>query len=298
MEQTQKRVVIDFYQGRMHAADSPRSVAQVLSMLQALDQTPCHLVGTDGFEIRRLTGDAQHLRGEFAKIRQHDIPHAGAPGGAERDLDLAEDEGLVEKNFFHYYPERQLLLYQKQGMGSSVTRLGKYLSQCCGETLAFDPLLQPDPMRRLMRGSVHARVLSIRLARPTNPAMYPADDWNHHLMAVLAGAGAMTLSLEVRGDGRTADPDRRFLSNRLKRALSELLDDGALQRAVLNIQDDAGQLESAIDLIKDRMYSVQVVEKRGRYFVAASMHEALRAAWDEKRGQLDELFGHGTNTLA
>lgn len=52
-----------------------------------------------------------------------------------------------------------------------------------------------------------------------------------------------------------------------------------------------------IDLIKDRMYSVQPVEKNGRYFVTSSMHAALQAAYLDRLAQLDELFRYGNDRL-
>lgn len=296
MDKKEQKVTFHFYQGRMHAEDG-RTVAQVIQALQHPDGPPCHDLAADSFEIRQLTGNGHPLRGEFAKLRQRDIPHAGSPGGSERDLDLEENEGLVEKNFFHYWTDRDLLVYQKQGNGSGASRLAQYLSRCRGQTVTFDPVLQPDPMRRLMKGSVRTRVADIRIARPTNPEVFRGLGFNEGIMRILEEAGGISLALEIRGDGRSADPGQRFLLDRLKTALAALIDQGTVSKAVLQVEDTETPDCTSIDLINDRMYSVQTVEKLGRYFVPGSMHAALLAAYQERLSQLDELFAYGNGRV-
>lgn len=300
MTATHKPVTIDFFQGDMAVDARAPTVWAVLTDLAGPSPVPCDVVGANGFEVRRLRidPDGQGCRGEFAKIRQGEIPHAGAPGGLERELELAEDEGLVEKNFFYYVRERGLLLYQKNGHASAAARFAQYLSVCSGETVAFNPVLQPDPLRRLLRGEVHARVIKMTLARPTNPELIPANSWNQDVLGVLQGAGGVSMSLEIRGNGRSQDPGQRYLYDRIKAAVAELLDLGPLRSATISVEDEGGAEVGVIDLIRDRLSSVQHVEKVGKYFVPASMYAALRLALVEKSTQLTELFGHGSDSLA
>lgn len=300
MTATHKPVTIDFFQGDMALDAKAPTVWAVLTDLASRAQVPCDVVGVNGFEVRRLRlePNGQCYRGVFAKIRQGEIPHAGAPGGLERELELAEDEGLVEKNFFYYVRDRRLLLYQKNGQASTAARFARYLSLCCGETVSFNPVLQPNPLRRLLRGEVHARVIRMTLARPTNPEMIPADAWNQDILGVLQGAGGVGMSLEIRGNGRSQDRGQRYLYDRIKTAVAELLDLGPLRSACISIEDEGGAEVGVIDLIKDRLSSIQNVEKVGKYFVPTSMYDALRLALVEKSDQLMELFGHGSDTLA
>lgn len=66
----------------------------------------------------------------------------------------------------------------------------------------------------------------------------------------------------------------------------------------MTVEDEGGAEVGVIDLIRDRLSSVQHVEKVGKYFVPASMYAALRLALVEKSTQLTELFGHGSDSLA
>lgn len=291
---------IDFYQGDMALDAQAPTVWAILTKLATSSPVPCFVVGANGFEVRRLrlNADGKSVHGEFAKIRQGEIPHAGAPGGTERELELEPDEGLVEKNFFYYFQERRLLLFQKNGNASTAARFASYLSFCCEESVSFNPVLQPDPLRRLLRGEVHARRIKLGLARPTNPGIIPSDIWSQEVLGVLQKAGGFSMALEIRGDGRSRDPEKRLLSDRIKSSVAELLDLGPLRSAVVTVADDDGAEVGVIDLVKDRLSSLQPVDKVGRYFVPESMYKALRMALEEKSSQLDEVFGFGGDSLA
>lgn len=288
-----KKVTIDFWQARVD--DEIRSLGEVFEALRGA--APAQRIGTMYFEVRRLSLHRRCYRGELAKIRQDDIPHAGAPGGVERDLALAEHEGLVEKNFFHYHADRNVLVYQRNGNGSASARLGQYLGLCAERRVAFDPVLQLEPMRRLMRGGVRVRVADVRVATPQNPDMYANETINHHLMKVLQGTGAYGFQMIAKAAPLSvADPARVFLHDRVRSAVAELVRENAVDRAVLDIED-ADNVRSSIDLIKDRMVVVKPVEKPGRYFDPVGMHAALQEAFDDRREQLDELFGDGIGGL-
>jgi len=73
---------------------------------------------------------------------------------------------------------------------------------------------------------------------------------------------------------------------------------GPLRSAVVTVADDDGAEVGVIDLVKDRLSSLQPVDKVGRYFVPESMYKALRMALEEKSSQLDEVFGFGGDSLA
>lgn len=68
-------------------------------MLAQLAQTPygTKAIGSYNYELRSLQprGDGAFFRGELAKFRDEDLPHAGIPGGEERPLELADEEGLI-----------------------------------------------------------------------------------------------------------------------------------------------------------------------------------------------------------
>src|SRR5690606_17843931 len=128
-----KNITIDFYSPRI-PNDSEFSVSDhLLSVV--------HDQGGNGkiwiqsgfiYEIRGVFQEGAEFRGAFVKIRSDQIPHAGSPGGVEREIGLRDNEGLIEKNHFIYRPSDELLIYESNGHGSRVSKLGAYLSSFAG----------------------------------------------------------------------------------------------------------------------------------------------------------------------
>lgn len=294
---TTKTFEIDVFASKWGANGENGLVSRLLDDLVAEDACPTVELGGVNHEIRdlrRLPG-GHAFRGIFAKFRSDDLPHAGVPGGPERELDLDEQEGLIEKNYFLYLREHELLFYQQNRNGSVPSRLGKYLSRVAHDTILFDPVLQPHAMRRLMRGEVEIRTLDLSFARPTNPELFPADDWGHRLFEVLSGAGGTSMRLHIGTDARSKDPRDHHLRKRLKRGVREILNLTKVTTARLEVEEDG--VTHPIDLISDRLRSTQDVEMGGRYPVPGSMYEALGAARDELNDQLREIFGDADAAL-
>lgn len=283
---------IDFFTGRVGADGKAGKVSAIFDQLVDQGSAPVPYFDGHDFEIRDLVrmSNRASFKGVFAKFRKEDLPHAGEPGGPEREIDLDDQEGLLEKNFFLYHRKHELLVYQSNRQGSHPNRLASYLGGVINEHVLFDPVLQPEPMRRLLRGDVLPRSLDLRIARPANPQIVPADEWNQAVMKVLSGAGGMSLHIRIRGDGRSQKESEHHLATRVKRAVSELMDVADVTRAKLEV-DEADAPEHTIDLIADRLSSRQQVQMNGRYPVSDSIYDALRKARSEVSDQLQEIFG-------
>ncbi|WP_200253947.1 DUF6731 family protein [Thiococcus pfennigii] len=305
MDADVRTITIDFFSGKLRPKNkkqgtdySDLTVSSIFRKIALQDQPPAHENGPYLFEIRRLILSGKRYFGEFIKLRRDQIPLAGAPGGSERDLELEEQEGLLEKNFFSYYPDHELLLFHKNGHASSASRLAWYLSKFSEPRVVFDSILQPDPLRRLMRGDLNPRSLEIRFAPPSNADFFPAETWNRKILEILNGSAGISMHLHIRGDGKSRDPTRRFLSKDMKRAVAELCELGALKKAQVTLEEQDTEELIPLDLIHDRMYSIQDVEKQGRYFVPTAMRVALDNAYHEKRDQIIEIFGSDQDKLA
>lgn len=290
-----KEFTIEFFTGQV---GEDGDVGDVLSTLSMNQTCPVFELHGKHYEIRDLRGaeDRSFFSGVFAKFRGDNIPHAGRPGAEEREIGLDDDdEGLIEKNHFIYYRQHGLLLYQRNGNGSKVGLLEKYLTDFQNETVVFHPVLQPNATRRLMRGRAVPKSVNVSFARPTNPEMYPADNWSHRLMELLSEAGGVRMSIRISSDGRSRDPDKRHLGSMLKRSLTAIVDSGAATVARMEVEEDGFQ--HPIDLIADRLLSKQQVEMVGRYPAASAMYRAMMQAKDEEQGVLQEIFGESENIL-
>ncbi len=298
METKHKEFTIEFYTGQIGAAGDRGKVSDLLQTLSKKRQRPVIEFKGMNHEIRDLRSHNKgaSFTGVFAKYRADDLPHAGAPGKKERELDLDEDEGLIEKNYFHYFKRNELLVYQRNGNGSTTSRLAAYLSDFVNETVAFNPVIQEHALRRLMKRGVTPKSLVLSIARPTNPDLYPDNQWNSQLFDVMNSIGGVRLFVRATTDIRSTDATRRSLHNRVKRAVAELIDMEAVTVARLNVEED--DITHPIDLLMDRIFSKQPVEMKGRYPVPESINAALRKGREEQRQALQAYFGAKGRELA
>ena len=292
-----KTYKIEFYTGQVGAVGKAGKVSEQLDALSKLSHCPVITISTMSYEIRDLKKhQGGSYSGVFAKYRTDDVPHAGSPNGPERLLDLSEHEGLIEKNYFLYQATHELLIYQRNGNGSTTSKLGKYFGEYMGETVVFNPVLQPEPTRRLLRSEAVPVSVDLSIARPTSSDMYSDDDWSDSIMSVLAGAGGVRLKLRITSDARSKNEEDHHLLGRVKRAVSGFVEGGAATVARVNVEEDG--IKHPIDLIADRLISSQEVEMSGRYPIPQSMNSALRRARDEEKDALAEIFGANNDSLA
>lgn len=290
-----KTYKVGFFEGRIGADGKAGRVSAVLRDLAA---SGCPVISRgDLYEIRdlrALKGGAS-FSGAFARLRTNDIPHIGEPGGPERPIDLAEKEGLLEKNHFLYFRQHELLVYQANRSGSGVTRFAEYISDIVNETTVFAPVLQPDALKRLVSGKANLTKLELSFARPTATDFYPKDNWNKELMHLMHSSDAARVHIEISSKGYGRNPPGRHLANRMKGAVRDLVNNIDVRVAKVNV--DEGGVEHAIDLIADRIKARVEVEMNGRYPVPDRMFAALQEAANDNAGVLREIFGAGHKTL-
>lgn len=290
-----KRFKVRFYTGQVGADGSEGQVSEILGLMAKHKECPVVRIGNLDYEIRELEllGGGASYRGVFAKFRSDDLPHVGEPGGPERDLDIGRHEGLLEKNHFLYFRKHELLVYQENGNGSLVGRLGDYLSHHLNITTVFQPVLQPDAARRLLRGEVKPMSLELSFTRPTNAEWYPPDDFGRDLFALMHSAAGAKVHIRLSGAGR--GPLRQPLAQRVKRAAANLVSGIAVKVARLEVDEDG--LRHPIDLVADRLFSMMEVAMEGRYPVPASIYGGLRRVKDEHNRALEDIFGAAGNVL-
>lgn len=237
--------------------------------------------------IRRTSPLPNSYAGQFRKFRTSDLPEIGAAGQDSVALELAENHGLVERNFFVYYPDRQLLGWCRNAHGNTALQFAKFLAALWGTRVNAGPVLQPDAARRLIREEVVLKKIEVTLPRPTNPDFYAEEEFTQGLLDMLRRDGADSIHLTMGINTRRADTSGS-LSSRLKSGLTEALGMGA-STAKAVVYDEG--IEHPIDLIADRIWSHQIIETNGRFPPSATMYQAIDAARDECRGSINDYFG-------
>jgi len=240
---------------------------------------------------RRRTRPASHI-GQFRKFRMDDWPEVGNVGEPGRELHL-ENAGLIEKNFFIYYHDIGVIGWHTNAHANSIGQFARFLSGAWGAKVTADPVLQPDAVRRLLRGNIDLKRFEVSVPRPRAPDMYPNDDFSRQAMELLNAAEGDLLHLSIAIDGRRADASPH-LARRIKRALSDFAGFGATTAKAIVFEDG---VEHPIDLLADRIVSYQDIEHDGRYAPEDAMYQVIDAARHECEEPLREYFGQLENAL-
>ena len=284
---------IRFYKATSGANNQGRTVESMFSELHGSATTrPIELAGND-FEVRSLYENRHGFRGVFAKVRKNDLPHAGAAGGGERELNLADDEGLLEKSHFFFAKRAQVLALQQNQLVGGATRFASYMGDAFSETVSFDPVLQREALRRLLSGNPNIRFFDVAIARPSTLILATRErlrhGWNRSMMEVMRNTGAYTLKMRVSGNGRAVGDDR-FVGGDILQSIRELMNVAEVKRARVGIEVP-GEEPGEVDLINDRIQASIEVEAVGRYPNSQGMWNELERAWLGNRDEILEVLG-------
>lgn len=225
--------------------------------------------------------------GQFRKFRNTDVPEIGVVGGIAEEINLEEDEGLIEKNFFVYYEEHDILAWHKNNHSSGINQFSNFLSSTSGAKIQANPLLQADAIERLMRGNVELKKIEITLPRPTNPTLFQGDDFGPDLIDLMSSANADSLKVSLAVDMRRADTEGK-LTGRLKNTLRYIVRNGATTAKAIVFEDG---IEHPIDLIADRVFSYQQVETDAHFPPNLTMYGIINTAKDDCQEDIDGYFG-------
>lgn len=237
---------------------------------------------------------AESIRGQLRKLRREDLPEIGSTDQDGRQLDLPENEGVIEKNFFIFYRRRNLLVWHSNGNASNTNQFAKLLSTIWNCPVTIDPLIEADAMRRLLKDGVEVKNLQVSLPRPTNGGLYPNNDFSEDTVRLLNRSGGDRIKVSIGVDGRTKERRGKALFNVAKEYISDMLSMGASTLKADVIEDGVCH---PIDLIANRVQCIQEAEVDSKYPANDAMFDLLRAAKDECNDAITAYFGEGDRAM-
>lgn len=287
---------VDFFKAYSIDDDTPRQLMRFLQNVIAAGRSPEYKHGIYPLELRDLGETRRAIHGVVGKFRNRQLPHAAAPGEAERELDLADDEGLLEKNHFVYIKQGGYLIYQRNHYGVGASALSGLVTEALGETVIFVPLIEPDAMRRLIQdGALRTRKFEVSVAKPGEALLQDMADngrnWDGALMRALRDTGASKIDVCLSADGRATDR-RRFLNDAIFAPLQRLLDNTPVKKARVYTEAQDGEVDR-IDLLSDRISDTIQVHSDGKYPNSEVMWQELQHAWNRQRALILEVAGDG-----
>ncbi|MFP1683371.1 DUF6731 family protein [Alloalcanivorax sp. C16-1] len=285
-----KRYRIDFYQLNIHPTDTVRDPWEGLEAIQAgllPDQATHNGLTRELWQLDDSKPGTRHFFGQFRKFRTEDLPEVGAAGANARSLELAENEGVIEKNFFIFYKQHNILAWHLNGHGSSPKQFAQVLQESWGTRVTADPIIASDALERLMNNGTILKSVSLSVARPTNPEVYVRTDFARDTMGLLNGSGGDSMRISLSVDGRRGDSQGGLVEG-WKSTLRDFMRIG-VRTAKAKIEE--GGFEEHIDLIADRVQSYQEVETDAKYPSRNAMHGLIVAARQECDGPIQQYFG-------
>lgn len=219
----------------------------------------------------------------FGRCRYGETPEQTSEDGVESDVELKPGHGLVEKNHFLFFTDLNLVVYQRNGSGSSSAKFQRYLNRPAYINVSMEPVLTQDSYERLLQGGGLKKV-ELSIARPH---LQPdsGEQLIQEAIALFGTTDAGRLKITLSADRN------RTLSETLRTPIAVLakLDRTRVARVHLEGENEAVEV---IDLIGDRIRGTITVplEQNGRP-TAASVFRALAEVKDAKREDLRAFFG-------
>ena len=266
---------IDFYQILVTStANIPDVASGFVQMIQGGIPTS-HTVDGMTRELWGLTNRTinNSLGGQFRKFRVSDLPEIGAVGEDAIELALAQNQGLIERNFFVYYRQNNLLAWHKNGHGSHPSRLAKFLTELWGTKVEINPIINRDAIQRLMNGNTVIKGIDITLPIPTNPDLFNNDNYGRDMLRIMDNSGSSSMKIHLGVDLRR--DKQGHLSADIKQTLYNAFRAGATT-ARAYVEEEG--FSHSIDLVADRLSSKQRAQTNGRYLPAASMYQLIDTA--------------------
>jgi len=192
-----KSFSIRFYAGIARVGGAEVPLAKALKAIHSKQALHSVKRGSDICFLRILEtwNNDQNFRGVLSKMRTENIPHKGDVAGNEEEIALSKGQGLVEKTYFIYTHRRSLLIFQQNFHGCVVNVLAEILGNAISATVTFSPILKSDAMARFMSGESSLKKFTVSVARPTNPSMFPNNEFSTPMLSMMNESNAATLSV-------------------------------------------------------------------------------------------------------
>lgn len=237
------------------------------------------------FQIRSIIpiNKGKAYKAVFGRCRFGEIPVQGKTDGSEEDVELKPGHGLVEKNHFLFFPDQNLLVYQRNHSGSHYSKFQKYIGQAYGrDVIALEPILTSDSYARLLAPGVKAKRIDISFQQPRDPSLYQ-QEWTRDAIRLIKSVGGASARITI-GVGRT----RSTLLGKGKDAAVMLAKAGLAKVARVKVEDQS----EPIDLIADRVVeTVQVLLGSNGRPLPEFIYAALDQAKTKRKADLDAFFG-------
>lgn len=243
--------------------------------------------------IESLAGNAG-VKAYVARFRD-ETPLTGSPDSpVETLMQLQEGNGLIERNHFVLYREREgleLIAYQAALEGTHVSGLARYLTLLFGanDAVCFTDILNAEAYIALTTGGL-IKAVDFRVAKPRSKrfAPDPEDTWTREGIQFMNSTGATSYEVVI----STRQRDRGLFTN-VRQRVESLIRSPLTKKLKVKMSE----IEEPINLLADRITEkITVIPVEGN-ITSAAVLDGIRGAKMRVQPQLDVIYGRGDEIL-
>lgn len=208
-------------------------------------------LGENKFQLRNigfLPGSTTEIGGTLTRLRG-DIPPIGAADKCEeRDIELKDNEGLLEKSHFVISKERngfELISFQYAIEAGTVNTLGKLLQTLIthADEVNILAIIRQDAMKRMMNGVI--KYVEYAVAKPKVEDYVAEDDFTKTALELMNETNATRFQGKISIGSRT-----KGLTNTAKRWISELIEQPETTK---KLKVKLHEVDIPIDILGDQL---------------------------------------------
>lgn len=218
----------------------------------ALDKKPDNTDADEKYQIRSISSNNKGnvFKAVFGRCRYNENLEQASEESEDKEVKLLPGHGLVEKNHFLFYKENNLIVYQKNGNGSNIAKLQRYLALLTKKHIALESVLKEDSYTKLLN-SGPLKKLEISIVPPPF-AEIEEEHWLYEAIEEFKSDNAKRIKIILSAE------KGKSLSESYKTPLTNLTRAGwtKIARATVIEQDnsDASKIkDEIIDLLLDKV---------------------------------------------
>lgn len=244
--------------------------------------SPVHLNAVtmegDFYQVRDLVQVGQVWKGCFAKLRD-EAPHIISSANVERQIQLDEGDRILEKSFFLYYENTDILVFQLSRNVGFLTRFANYWSALLSRVYVdFPAAVDANTWSELLRAGV--REINFTYSRPPGNSN-GGPSWTQRAMSMLQPVHGAVGKFTLRA------PRGAILGGHIGDLLRWAATGGEVQRAKVLLQDETDPIDLFLAPIKVRI----AIDMNGAYPDERSAYQQLADVYGSQSPRLPKRPG-------
>lgn len=233
----QKKMRIGFYTSSSGTKNSVSNAQIAFEKMYRTVVTPSQNAYTAEFQKKKLKlvfiekeTQAKYYFGYISCSRDgFHLPYIGDENWDEHNIPLDDKKYIVERTYFIYYYETDVLVLSQNHLGPKDSDLAFLLYNFSEENkpVAFEAIWRKESIKELLETGSTLRSCEITLAAPRKFSATDYDlsnSFSKSMIEMMAGMGGSHLKLSLRGRASQKKLVRGYLSDEVKTGIKELIE--------------------------------------------------------------------------